>query len=552
MHFLSPIIARLFWPLAYLSNLLSEQLAGGRAPSLEMSLSAAFIVASVVVGVASSIWAAIARAQFVFLRRSMRRELAQSRAVLLLRDAIIEGCSEAIVVMGVDMSVPLAFGGGSSILQDCLSGADAATLAVALDRLLETGADFEMVARISHNRTVRLRGYPIGRRAVVFLRYLEAEVVRSASLDALDSLPIPIWLRDSNLHLIWANRTFVAFTGARNVEEAVKSGIGLHKSELDLARSVREFGRPIEARRYVMAGATRSALVFNLELLADGNVIGSARDVTDAAQAEARLKLQADSHAEVLDSLETGVAIFDTNRQLLRFNEAFVRLWDFPRDWLDTKPRAGDILDRLREQRKLPEQRDYAGWKLDWLALCEDSDHKSEEYWHLPSGRSIRVSAAPDLLGGLTVLFEDVSDRLHLESSYTNLIRVQRATLDTLDDGVAVFGPDGRLKLGNSSFASLWKLPAADLAEQPHVNRLAEHAGRVFGRDNTWAIISSALASDNPGSFSRWGAITRPDGKKLSLSFTRLPDGATMTMFTDDTNTERLDEILHSSRRSSA
>src|ERR1700710_1483040 len=146
MRTIPQFIADLFSPLASLSNTVADALAGigGHAPSWETSITAAFLVSAVVIGVACSLWAAFAHTRFIFHRREMRSELARSRAVLLLRDAIIEGSGEAVVVMGVDMSVPLTFGTGSTLLQDCLSGPDAAGLAMSLDRLLETGVAFDL------------------------------------------------------------------------------------------------------------------------------------------------------------------------------------------------------------------------------------------------------------------------------------------------------------------------------------------------------------------------------------------------------------------------
>jgi PAS domain-containing protein len=142
------------------------------------------------------------------------------------------------------------------------------------------------------------------------------------------------------------------------------------------------------------------------------------------------------------------------------------------------------------------------------------------------------------------MLYEDVSDQLRLESSYTSMIRVQRATLDTLEQGVAVFGPDGRLKLHNCAFADMWSFAATELSGQPHLRDLALFAERHFDRDNTWNIISSAVSSATPESYSKWGAIARSDGADLSMSLVRLPDGATMVSFCDDTHFPRLDDIL--------
>ena len=67
----------------------------------------------------------------------------------------------------------------------------------------------------------------------------------------------------------------------------------------------------------------------------------------------------------------------------------------------------------------------------------------------------------PNPDGGVTYLFNDVTERLDLERRFEELIRVQGETLDNLAEGVAVFASDGRLRLSNSAFARMWGLSPA-------------------------------------------------------------------------------------------
>ena len=55
-----------------------------------------------------------------------------------------------------------------------------------------------------------------------------------------------------------------------------------------------------------------------------------------------------------------------------------------------------------------------------------------EHMWHLPDGRTLRVVTTPNPEGGVTYLFDDVTERLDLERRYDALIRVQGETLDNL------------------------------------------------------------------------------------------------------------------------
>ena len=111
--------------------------------------------------------------------------------------------------------------------------------------------------------------------------------------------------------------------------------------------------------------------------------------MTEVAAAEARLQQHIDAHADTLDKLATAVAIFGRDQKLSFYNRAFARLWGLPEAWLDTHPSDGEMLDRLREARKLPEQRDYQAWKRERLALYEQRAR-------IPVGRIVACARRQD------------------------------------------------------------------------------------------------------------------------------------------------------------
>ena len=169
------------------------------------------------------------------------------------------------------------------------------------------------------------------------------------------------------------------------------------------------------------------------------------------------------------DRLATAFAVFDADQRLTHFNQAYVDLWQLEPDWLATLPRDGEILDRLRQARRLPEKADYRAWKKDWLA-CYGSDGQIEDRWHLPDARTLHVVADSEGEAGVTYLYENVTERISLESRYNALIEVQRETLDTLREGVAVFAPNGRFRLYNRAFATIWGLNPRQLDGEPHID----------------------------------------------------------------------------------
>ena len=115
--------------------------------------------------------------------------------------------------------------------------------------------------------------------------------------------------------------------------------------------------------------------------------------------------------------------MFDARQRLTHFNQAYVELWQLDAEWLETHPRDGEILDRLRQDRRLPEKADYRDWKKSWLASY-GLNAQIEDQWHLPDGRTLHVIADSEGAGGVTYLYENVTERIGLESRYNALIQV--------------------------------------------------------------------------------------------------------------------------------
>ncbi len=384
-----------------------------------------------------------------------------------------------------------------------------------------------------------MRGMPIAGRAILFMRDLGAD---DAVLDyraALNTIPMPVWVRGQDMALRWANRAYLDAIGVNTLEDALTSNAVLERSELDLAEAVRNGGGPLDAVRYALIEGKRRALSLRLSRLPDMAVAGIAVDMTPLAQAEATLRLNADASADMLEALPMAVAVFGADQRITSHNIAYAQMWDINSDWLDTHPTLGEILDRLRDARQLSEQYDFQKWKRGQLQLFQACKAPNEELWYLPGGKSVRVQARPHILGGIFFVMEDITEKLRLETSFRLLNQVQRATLDALDDAIAIFGPDGHLVLHNRSFAKLWQLSEDELTGQPHFRKIANLCEARIGHDGIWSIVAAGVTSSEPERCAHWGKTPRADGRAISLAMSRLPNGATVVTFTDLTDVER-------------
>ena len=243
------------------------------------------------------------------------------------------------------------------------------------------------------------------------------------------------------------------------------------------------------------------------------------------------------------DRLATAFAVFDASQRLAHFNQAYVDLWQLPADWLASHPRDSEILDRLRQARRLEERADYQDWKRHWLSVY-GTDTQVEDTWHLADGRTLHVIADADGDGGVTYLYENVTEQIALESRYNALIQVQGETLDTLREGVAVFASDGRLKLYNSAFASIWSLTPTKLDAEPHVEDVITWCRDLYDVEEEWERTKTAVTAIVAERRPYESQFDRPDGSILDCAALPLPDGGTLLTYSDVSDTKNVERAL--------
>jgi len=532
---------RNFFSIAAASALLASP-AWAASPGEPSSVLIGVAAGAAALAAAAGLWALAEQSASMHLRRLLRSSVARMKSAVGERDALLDVSRDALVVWGRDGTAPASYGGGEEQLDSCLKGPDAIEVSKALDDLGAHGVPFTLSARDASGRNLTLRGRAVGGQAAVWVEPAP-ETAKVDFRGILDALPVPVWLRDRTLSLVWANRAFLKIAGAADVEAAQRANAALEKSERDLAATARAQQQAVEAKRFAVLDGHRRTLAI-CEVPTPAGIVGAANDVTDIAAGEAKLQQHIDAHTDTLDKLATAVAIFDAQQKLHFYNRAFAKLWSLPEDWLDRHPSDGEVLDRLREARRLPEQRDYQGWKRERLGLYQTArDYPSEDLWHIPGGKTLRVVAQPHPFGGLTFLYEDVTEKLSLESSYNTLIKVQSATLDTLQEGVAVFGPDGKLKLHNAAFAKIWGLAGRDLAGEPHVRAIAAACAEKYGEVAVWERLIQNIVS-GADIDRRLGEIERNDRTIVSIGLSPLPDGATLVTFADVTDRFRIEAVL--------
>ncbi|SEQ50357.1 Signal transduction histidine kinase [Faunimonas pinastri] len=433
----------------------------------------------------------------------------------------------------------------------------AQSLEEAVSRLRRGGEGFQMPVRTAADALLEVTGRTSGKRSLVRFRELSGERRSLAELKEqagyvanemvalrtlADALPFPLWRRNRTGRLTWVNRAYVAATEAANVDAVLSMGIELLPARArDAVREAHRAGRNYDGSAGAIVAGERRRLQVSDILIDDGSV-GGAVDVSEIDVVRTELKRVTESNAKTLDLLTASVAIFNREQKLLFFNEAYRRLWGIAPAFLSGNPDEASILDHLRADRKLPEQANYREWRkrhLDGYRTVETR----EEWWYLPDGRSLRMVAVPNAEGGLTYIFENVTEQLSLESRVNALSQLQGETLDHLTEAVAVFGTDGRLRLFNPVFVNIWRLSPAKLREEPHINDIIGECSAIYKDAGTWDAVRNAVTNlDHAETIS--GRMHRPDESVIDFATVALPEGMTMVTFVDVSDSARMQRAL--------
>ncbi|WMS44210.1 ATP-binding protein [Acuticoccus sp. MNP-M23] len=357
---------------------------------------------------------------------------------------------------------------------------------------------------------------------------------RIASLVA--SLCHAAWVENEMGERLWVNAAYADAVGARTPDLAAAGAETL--LDANAAGKLRAGDGPLAERVSTIVKGERRILDVAAERR-EGALAALAMDVTEITQSLTAQSRALQSHAATLDRLATAIAIFGPDQRLAFHNAAFETLFALPPAFLEQAPPEERVLDHLRSERRLPETADFKAWKRDQLKGYETRE-SFERWWHLPDGQTLRVIANPGSDGGVTYIYENVTEQLALERRYNTLSRAQGETIDNLGEGVASFGPDGLLRLANPAF---WHLSGASAAEVgDHVRDIAGSAPPEMLA--VWETLIGQVTGLTEYRVTEKGRLECADSRVLDYAFNPLPDGSTLATFADVTDTVNVARAL--------
>ena len=421
----------------------------------------------------------------------------------------------------------------------------------AITDLRQEARGFELYLETQTGALIEVNGVIAGTAAIVRFQDLSEREQQTAHMQKdtaamrdmlelrntlLNALAEPVWLTNHEGRIIYANQAF-HYASGYEPEKPDNTSFFNEATRARLADSKPLFKGPA----YAIAQGERR--LFDVtQITTDKGEATFAHDVSALENLSDEMKRMMRAHSETLDQISTAVAIFGADQKLKFANQAFAMLWPLDTVFLESEPSHTLLLDRLREEGIIAEKPDWRGWK-DELFSAYRSGEPSQQIWNLPDGRTLRVLASPHPQGGVTWLFENLTEKINLERRYNTLIEMQGETLDHLSEGVAVFGPDGRVRLSNPALARLWSLPQELMVEGTHIAKLqAECAPQT--KSDAWSTFSAFITGFTETRDAIFGRMDLLNGIVLDYALVPLPNSQTMMTFVNVTDTVNVTRAL--------
>ncbi|AXI56616.1 hypothetical protein SuNHUV7_13240 (plasmid) [Pseudoseohaeicola sp. NH-UV-7] len=361
-------------------------------------------------------------------------------------------------------------------------------------------------------------------------QHVEAVQITEQSMarEAMESAPYPVWQIGDDSMPRWHNP---AYDVLRN-----KLGISENEPVFDLGEIDRV--KTGKIRTSVSVDSGKQTAWFDVFVSrAEDRSFCYAVNVDMVVNAEVARRNFVQTLTKTFAELSSGLAIFDRNRQLALFNPALIDLTALSAEFLSARPNLLSFFDRLRDNRMMPEPKDYKSWReqiADLVASARNGDYV--ETWTLPSGPTYKVSGRPHPDGAIAFLIEDISAEVSLTRRFRSELEQGQSLLDALDDALVVFSSTGILTLSNTAYRDLWRTdPDSSFVDMTILDAIRHfqtqcQATPLFGELRDYVLDCTERAE--------WDGLVRMNcGHELVCGVHPISNGATLVRFQKNSET---------------
>lgn len=362
---------------------------------------------------------------------------------------------------------------------------------------------------------------PLGQTERIRQLQRELEDLRRAS----DTTTHAIWQIDSEGHVTWHNSAYK------------KLYQHLHETAPDPEKPIFDTPTEMESDQHTQRVSLyrpggKEKDWYDVSTVSVGDItIHHAVDVNAIVKSEVAQRNFVQTLAKTFAQLSIGLAIFDRNGQLALFNPALIDLTELPAEFLSGRPTLLSFFDRMRENRRMPEPKNYHSWRQQIAeVIAAATDGRYQETWALETGQTYRVKGRPHPDGAIAFLIEDITAEISVTRNFRAELELGQSLMDSFDEALAVFSSSGVLAFCNRAYRDLWHMDPdnsfADITIQDCTRIWSEQCDPTVD----WSEVAEFVLDF--GETRSWDMPAKlSNGDTLTCVVSRIASGATILRF---------------------
>jgi len=379
-------------------------------------------------------------------------------------------------------------------------------------------------------------------------RVEEELAAKSALLElALENMGDGLALYDKDINIIFHNRQMREFFGFP--EELLRGKATAERMARFLAIRGRYGGGDpnVQVERVLSGFRKRERHMYEHTLpdgriievhhnpLPDGTLIRRYVDVTQRKRMQAEVDAKTMLLETTLENMGDGIAVFDRDLNIVLHNRRMREQFSIPESLMRGKSvPAEQVIRAMAAQGHYgagtPEQ--HVERLLTSLKSPEVGRYELKEQ----NGRIIAVHHKPLPDGRLVRRYSDVTAQRRIEAELAAQVKTLQATLESLDDGIALYDADLRLLVYNRQALRYFDIPEEELARDPSAAGIirANAQRGAYGPGDPEAHVARYLETfkGSQPHFFDWAMF---DGTVVRVRHTPLEGGRILRRYTDVT-----------------
>lgn len=350
----------------------------------------------------------------------------------------------------------------------------------------------------------------------------ELELLRQVN----SHLPHPVWKTDKVGAVVWQNEAYGALALRIRPDKCPSDGLLFQLPPLEAAH------RNVRAK--LEDPATGLTEWFDVTRHRQPNgMLHYATSLDTLIRAENAQRDFVQTLAKTFAHLSIGLAIFNRDRRLALFNPALTDLTGLSASFLSPRPTIDSFFDALRENRRMPEPKNYKTWRHRMADLVSAAEHgKFEETWSLETGQTYRVKGRPHPDGAIAFLIEDISAEVSLTRNFRAELELGQNLADTFEDALAVFSQSGLLTFSNKAYDLLWGVEIASSFADFTIVDAIRHWKEKSAPNPMWPDLQDAVMS--VGDRGMWTMPVCLKGQSpMQCTIVPIASGATVVRFSN-------------------